>query len=82
MCEHEPPCPPWEAPDHEAARVVASHPEQGWVLLCNSVVIFEDTGEILPDLRVVTPHRSLPILPASRMEGRTTRAAEFTGSSE
>jgi hypothetical protein len=29
--------------------VVAAHPEQGWSLLCNGVVVFEDFGEILPD---------------------------------
>jgi hypothetical protein len=37
--------------------VVAAHPGQGWSLLCNGVVVFEDTGEILPDGRVVPPHR-------------------------
>jgi hypothetical protein len=36
---------------------VASHPEQGWSLLCNGVVLFEDTGELLPDGRVIAPHR-------------------------
>jgi hypothetical protein len=36
---------------------VAHHPEQGWSLLCNGVVCFEDTGELLPDGRVVTPRR-------------------------
>jgi hypothetical protein len=34
---------------------MASHPEQGWSLLCNGVVIFEDTGELLPDGRAVPP---------------------------
>jgi hypothetical protein len=33
--------------------VVAAHPEQGWSLLCNGVVLFEDYGELLPDGRVV-----------------------------
>jgi len=37
---------------------VASDPEQGWVLLCNGVVVFDDTGEILPDGRAVPPHRA------------------------
>jgi len=37
--------------------LVASHPEQGWVLLCNGVVVFDDTGELLPDGRAVAPHR-------------------------
>jgi hypothetical protein len=49
MCPHEQQCPPAEASDHDAARVVASHPEQGWSLLCNGVVVFEDYGELLPD---------------------------------
>jgi hypothetical protein len=49
MCQHQPPCPPADAPDREAARIVASHPEQGWSLLCNGVVVFEDTGVLLPD---------------------------------
>lgn len=57
MCSHQLPCPPAEATDHEAARVVASHPEQGWSLLCNGVVVFEDTGALLPDGAIVSPHR-------------------------
>ncbi|MFC4564649.1 DUF5999 family protein [Nocardiopsis mangrovi] len=57
MCQHQPPCPTSGDPDHEAARVVASHPEQGWSLLCNGVVVFEDTGELLPDGGVIAPHR-------------------------
>jgi len=32
---------------------VAYHPEQGWGLLCNAVVIFDDSGELLPDGRAV-----------------------------
>jgi len=46
-----------ERPDREAARVLACHPEQGWSLLCNGVILFDDTGELLPDGRVVIPHR-------------------------
>jgi hypothetical protein len=34
-----------------------SHPQQGWGLLCNGVVVFDDTGELLPDGRAVAPHR-------------------------
>lgn len=56
-CRHEPVCPASEALDHDAARIVAHHPEQGWSLLCNGVVVFEDTGELLPDGRVIAPHR-------------------------
>ncbi|MBW8482798.1 DUF5999 family protein [Actinomadura parmotrematis] len=57
MCRHQTPCPPSDGPDREAARTVASHPEQGWSLLCNGVVLFEDTGELLPDGAVIAPHR-------------------------
>ncbi|MCA1822674.1 MAG: DUF5999 family protein [Frankia sp.] len=57
MCQHTPNCPSCDAPDRDAARVISSHPEQGWSLLCNGVVIFEDTGEILPDGRVIGPRR-------------------------
>jgi hypothetical protein len=49
MCPHKPRCPSADATDHDAARVVACHPEQGWSLLCNGVVVFEDYGELLPD---------------------------------
>lgn len=57
MCSHQPPCPPPKAYDREAARVVAAHPEQGWSLLCNGVVLFDDTGELLPDGGIIDPHR-------------------------
>lgn len=56
-CTHEPRCPAAHAADHDAARVVSRHPEQGWSLLCNGVVLFEDTGELLPDRSTVAPHR-------------------------
>ncbi|MDP9846522.1 hypothetical protein J2853_005733 [Streptosporangium lutulentum] len=59
-CPHESPCPSSDAPDHDAARLVASHPEQGWGLLCNGVVVFDDTGELLPDGRSVPAHRGDP----------------------
>ena len=57
MCTHQPPCPSADATDHDAARVVAGHPEQGWSLLCNGVIVFEDTGELLPDGRCLEPQR-------------------------
>jgi len=44
MCQHQTPCPPAAAPDRQAAHVVAAHPEQGWSLLGNGAVVFEDTG--------------------------------------
>ncbi len=57
MCHHDPQCPPAEAVDRGSAHVVAHHPEQGWSLLCNGVVLFEDTGELLPDGRVIAPRQ-------------------------
>ncbi|MDQ3431296.1 MAG: DUF5999 family protein [Actinomycetota bacterium] len=57
MCQHQPPCPAYAAPDRDAAHTVACHPEQGWSLLCNGVVLFDDTGELLPDGRIIAPHR-------------------------
>jgi hypothetical protein len=66
-CRHTPPCPAADASDRDAAHVIASHPEQGWSLLCNGVVLFEDFGELLPDgqsidarradLLMASPHR-------------------------
>ncbi|HYZ55424.1 MAG TPA: DUF5999 family protein [Streptosporangiaceae bacterium] len=55
MCQHRPRCTDAMAPDHMAARAVARHPEQGWSLLCNGVVSFDDMGELLPDGRTVPP---------------------------
>jgi len=61
MCQHHPRCPSADATDHDAAVIVADHAEQGWWLLCNGVVCFEDTGEIHPDRRCTSPRgRSLP----------------------
>ena len=54
-CRHRPRCPDALAPDRSAARAVASHPGQGWSLLCNGVVLFDDGGALLPDGRAVTP---------------------------
>ena len=67
QCRHTPPCPSADALDRDAAHVVSAHPEQGWSLLCNGVVVFDDFGEILPsgqsvasrvrDLMACSPHR-------------------------
>jgi hypothetical protein len=59
MCKHQPQCPTAECADREAAFTVAHHPEQGWSLLCNGVLLFEDTGELLPDGQIIAPHRPL-----------------------
>lgn len=66
-CAHEPRCPSVDASDRDAAHVLVSHPEQGWSLLCNGIVLFEDFGELLPngtscgarraELLTASPHR-------------------------
>jgi hypothetical protein len=53
MCEHQPRCADALASDRTAAHVVVSHPEQGWSLLCNGVVVFDDAGALLPDGRAL-----------------------------
>ena len=68
MCSHQPPCPPADHRDRDAARTVAFHPEQGWSLLCNGVIVFDDMGEILPGGRVIPPHCPARVrLPAARV---------------
>ncbi len=57
MCSHQSPCPPADHRDRDAARTVAFHPEQGWSLLCNGVIVFDDMGEILPGGPAIPPHR-------------------------
>ncbi|MFI6904106.1 DUF5999 family protein [Nonomuraea sp. NPDC050394] len=57
MCSHQPICPTAYSADREASHVISAHPDQGWSLLCNGVVLFEDTGLLLPDGTIVAPHR-------------------------
>lgn len=59
MCSHQPPCSTADSVSHPSAAIVSSHPEQGWSLLCDGTIVFDDTGELLPDGRVVSPHRPL-----------------------
>ena len=66
MCQHQPPCPSAEARDRDAARVVVAHAEQGWSLLCNGVIAFDDCGDLLPDGRCVALPRSAGTLPTRR----------------
>ena len=54
MCQHQPQCPDALAPDRQAARVVATHPEQGWSLLCNGIVVFDDAGELILGGRAIS----------------------------
>jgi hypothetical protein len=55
---------------------VVSHPEQGWSLLCNGLVLFEDTGALLPDGQIIPPHRpafTKVTVPSQRREWPVTR---------
>ncbi len=56
MCSHVPHCPTADDEARDLAVVISSHPEQGWRLLCNGVVLFDDDGELLPDGRAVGDH--------------------------
>lgn len=58
MCQHQPTCPDYHATDRDAAHSLVTHPEQGWSLLCNGIVLFEDTGELLPDGNVIDARRA------------------------
>ena len=59
MCRHHPLCPSALANDRLAAYSIAAHPEQGWSLLCNGVVVFDDNGALLPDGCVIVPRHAL-----------------------
>jgi uncharacterized protein DUF5999 len=65
MCQHQPRCPDALAPDRLAARVTVSHPEQGWSLLCNDIVLFDDAGALLPGGQAVLPPTAAPLLTAA-----------------
>jgi uncharacterized protein DUF5999 len=62
-CSHTPVCPSADAADREAAHTMVAYPEQGWSLLCNGVVLFDDTGEWLPSGAVIEPHRPTDVHP-------------------
>lgn len=49
MCQHSPHCPTSDAADACGAQVRTPRPEQGWYLLCNGVIFFDDGGAILPN---------------------------------
>jgi Family of unknown function (DUF5999) len=75
MCSHHPACPSADAADHDAAKVVVTHPDQGWSLLCNGVVLFDDLGEILPDGHVRGTGRQQQVALLRRYGSRRRRAA-------
>jgi hypothetical protein len=55
MCDHNPSCPAADSGHPCSAHVKAAHPEQGWCLLCNGVVLFDDGGAILPGGQILEP---------------------------
>jgi len=78
-CPHFPRCPEATVPGRDAARTVAAHPEQGWSLLCNGVIVFDDTGELLPGGHALPPRRArwAPFSPAGEPgDARHHRFAE------
>lgn len=60
------------------AHTIVNHTEQGWSLLCNGVVIFGGTGELLPGGAFIAPHRPTDIAafgrPASMAPGHRRQA--------
>ena len=65
MCQHQPRCPDALAPDRMAAHVTVGHPEQGWSLLCNGIVLFDDAGALLPGGQQITPPTGAPPVPTA-----------------
>ncbi|SDE06746.1 DUF5999 family protein [Streptomyces prasinopilosus] len=57
MCAHRMSCP---SSHGQGPHVVAARPEQGWSLLCDGAIVFDDTGRLMPDGRAVAPRR-LPV---------------------
>jgi hypothetical protein len=56
-CRHTPRCPDASQPDALAAAVIAAHPGQGWWLLCNGAITFDDTGAVVGGA-VIQPRRA------------------------
>ena len=59
---HQPTCPVADGRTSPvAACTVAAHPEQGWSLLCNGVVLFDDGGYLLPATPTSTAPAAQPV---------------------
>jgi hypothetical protein len=69
MCTHRPACPAADAIDWWAARNIAGHLGQGWTLLCNGTLVFDDHGALLPDGRVA----AIPDVPRAALPGLRNR---------
>ncbi|MFJ1838013.1 DUF5999 family protein [Streptomyces sp. NPDC088175] len=57
MCQHQPPCPPADAPDCDRARVIHRDDVQCLAGLCNGTLTFDDSGGLRPDGQIIAPHR-------------------------
>ena len=57
MCSHQTSLSSSAAPFPDRRHPVAAHPEQGWTLLCDGSIVFDDSGELHPDGSVVPPCR-------------------------
>jgi Family of unknown function (DUF5999) len=55
MCAHSPQCPAADSAARTLAVVIADHHEQGWTLLCNGVVHFDDGADLLPGGAIAGP---------------------------
>ncbi|MFH8257650.1 DUF5999 family protein [Streptomyces roseolus] len=62
VCGHRPECPSAENHDFQAAQIRVRRPEIGCSELCNGVLVFDDTGCLLPSGEVVAPQRSMPLV--------------------
>jgi Family of unknown function (DUF5999) len=60
MCHHIPQCPDAWDKARFAASTLAAHPDQGWSLLCNGVIAFDDGGGLFPDGRVISDPAAVP----------------------
>lgn len=48
MCPHHPLCPPADAKDAAAARIVAEHLQDGgYALLCNGAILLEGDAQLM-----------------------------------
>ncbi|MFD7552214.1 DUF5999 family protein [Streptomyces sp. NPDC059816] len=59
-CGHEPRCPSAAATDGATARTVTAQESQGWAVLCNGLIVFDDGGCVLPGGRAGDALRVLP----------------------
>jgi hypothetical protein len=52
MCFHIPPCADASDPRGHTAHVLSDHHDQGWCLLCNGLILFDDGYCLRPDGQV------------------------------